>query len=291
MDDLKLYAKDESQVSSLVDTVYAFSTDIKMEFGLKKRGVLALKRGKVKQMDGLVLPSGDVMKQIDEEGYKYLGMLEIDKMMEEEMKSRTREEYFRRLRLILKLKLNGQNKIASINTWAASLLRYGAGVITWTVEELKSLDRKTRKLLTIHGVFHPRSDIDRLYVPRKGGGRGLIGYEDCIRAEENNAACYIKNAGEPLLLEVRRSGMIKTEDCKDKKHYKGVKVTETISTWTEKTMYVQFHRDVEERTDQEKRWLWLAKSDLKPETEALICATQDQALRTNYIKHRVDHTA
>ena len=55
MDDLKLYAKDESQVSSLVDTAYAFSTDIKMEFGLKKCGVLVLKRGKVKQMNGLVL--------------------------------------------------------------------------------------------------------------------------------------------------------------------------------------------------------------------------------------------
>ena len=36
-----------------------------------------------------------------------------------------------------------------------------------------------------------------------------------------------------LLLEVRRSGMIKTEDCKDKKHYKTVKVTETVSRWTE----------------------------------------------------------
>ena len=58
----------------------------------------------------------------------------------------------------------------------------------WTVEELKSLDSKTRKLLTIHGVFHPRSDIDRLYVPRKRGGRGLIGCEDCVRAEENIVA-------------------------------------------------------------------------------------------------------
>ena len=62
-----------------------------------------------------------------------------------------------------------------------------------------------------------------------------------------------KNAVEPLLLEVRRSGMVKTEDCMDKKHYKRVKVTETISRWTEKTMYGQFHRDVKARTDQEKR--------------------------------------
>ena len=82
-------------------------------------------------------------------------------------------------------------------------------------------------------MFHPRSDIDRLHVPRKRGGRGLIGCEDCVRAEENNVAWYIKNAVEPLLLEVRRSGMIKTEDCKDKNHYKRVKATETINRWTE----------------------------------------------------------
>ena len=56
-------------------------------------------------------------------------------------------------------------------------------------------------------------------------------------------------------------------------------------------MYGQFHTDVEERTDQEIRWLGLAKSDLKPETEALMCAAQEKALRTNYVMHRVDQTA
>ena len=35
----------------------------------------------------------------------------------------------------------------------------------------------------------------------------------------------------------------------------------------------------------------MAKSDLKPEKEALVCAAQEQALRINYIQHRVDHTA
>ena len=69
----------------------------------------------------------------------------------------------------------------------------------WTVEELKRLDRKTAKLLTMHGVFHPRSDTDRLYVSRKRGGRELIGCEDCVRAEENNVTWYIKNAAKPLL--------------------------------------------------------------------------------------------
>jgi hypothetical protein len=34
-------------------------------------------------------------------------------------------------------------------------------------EEIQKLDRKTRKMLTIHGQNHPRADIDRSYVPEK----------------------------------------------------------------------------------------------------------------------------
>ena len=37
-------------------------------------------------------------------------------------------------------------------------------------------------------------------------------------------------------------------------------------------------------------WRWLQKSDLKVETEALTCAAQEQAIRTNYIKFNVNKT-
>ena len=72
MDDLKLFAK------SLVNTVYKFSEDIGMEFGIEKCGVLVLKRRKVDKVKsrGLNLPNGKLMKTIDEERYKYLGILE-----------------------------------------------------------------------------------------------------------------------------------------------------------------------------------------------------------------------
>ena len=36
---------------------------------------------------------------------------------------------------------------------------------------------------------------------------------------------------------------------------------------------------------------WIAKGDLKGCTEALICSAQEQALRTNYTKFHIDHTA
>ena len=38
-DDLKLFAKSNAQIDSLVNTVYTFSEDIGMEFGIKKCGV------------------------------------------------------------------------------------------------------------------------------------------------------------------------------------------------------------------------------------------------------------
>ena len=35
-------------------------------------------------------------------------------------------------------------------------------------------------MFTIYGALHRKSDEDRLYIPRKNGGRGLISIEDCV---------------------------------------------------------------------------------------------------------------
>ena len=129
MDDLKLFGKSDDQIDSLIQTVFTFSEDIGMEFGLKKCGVVILKKGKLVKFDGIHLPNQEIMKEVDENGYTYLGILELDEIKEHEMKIKVTAEYKRRLRLILKSKLNGKNKIHAINTWAVALLRYGAGII------------------------------------------------------------------------------------------------------------------------------------------------------------------
>ena len=82
----------------------------------------------------------------------------MDEIKEHEMKIKVTAEYKKRLRL--KSKLNGKNKIQAINTWALALLRYGAGIFNWKVDELKKVDRTTRKILTMYGELHPKSDID-----------------------------------------------------------------------------------------------------------------------------------
>ena len=104
---------------------------------------------------------------------KYFCILKADDVKHKEMKEKMRTEYFRRVRKILKSKLNSNNMIQAINSRALSLIRYGAGIIKWTVEELKEVDRKTRKLLNIHRALQCTSQAndDRLYLKRKEGGR------------------------------------------------------------------------------------------------------------------------
>ena len=56
--------------------------------------------------------------------------------------------------------------------------------VRWANEELKILDKMTRKVLTMNGAFHSKRDVDRLYVSREDGGRGLISCEGYVRGEE-----------------------------------------------------------------------------------------------------------
>ena len=150
MGDLKLYGNSENEIKGLVSTVEVFSQDKDLEFGNKTCGVSIMNRGKVKSTDGIESPSVEKIKEIEEDGYKYLGILDYDRVEEQEMKDNFRNEYFRRAKLILKSKLNGGNKIMALNTWAVSILRYGAGILKWNKNELQEIDRKARKFMTVN---------------------------------------------------------------------------------------------------------------------------------------------
>ena len=67
--------------------------------------------------------------EVEKEGYTYLGIVELDKTKENEMKEETIKEYKPRFRLVLKSKLNGKNKITAINAWAVAVFRYGAEIL------------------------------------------------------------------------------------------------------------------------------------------------------------------
>ena len=108
-------------MDSLVQTVCGFSEDIGIEFGIEKCAMLAMEKGKVVKSVGTELPDGKVIKSLQKgESYRYLGILKVDKLLEEKMKLNLSKEYIRRLRKVLKSKLNGGNLVRGVITWAVS---------------------------------------------------------------------------------------------------------------------------------------------------------------------------
>ena len=76
------------------------------------------------------------------------------------------------------------------------------GIVNWH-QELQKLDRKTRKLLTIHGQHHPKADVDHFYIPRKQGGRGLVQLEAAHAVEITKLIEYVDRKEDPLIQVVR----------------------------------------------------------------------------------------
>ena len=109
----------------------------------------------------------DKIRTLEEkETYKYLGILEADTIKQVEIKDKIQKEYLRRTRKLLETKLSSRNPIKEINTWAVPLVGYSGPLVKWTREELKQMDQRTRKLMSMHKALYPRDDVDRLYVRR-----------------------------------------------------------------------------------------------------------------------------
>ncbi|XP_053147207.1 uncharacterized protein LOC128342972 [Hemicordylus capensis] len=288
MDDLKLYGRSQSGIESLLSTVCIFSSDIAMEFGLDMCAALIMNRGKIRKTEGIELPNGSNIKNLEEkEHYKYQSILQADNITYTEAKRKIGSEYIRRVRKILKSKLNGGNTIQAINTWAIPIIRYSAGIIDWTQAELETLDVKNRKIMTINHALHPCSDVDRLYLPRSSGGRGMLQVYQTVEEEKRGLEKYIKDSEEDALKMVNNEKLFNTNETKQA--YKKERVKNRAEKWKNKSLHGQYLHNITGISNiTTKTWQWLKNGNLKKETEGLILAAQEQALRTNAIRAKVE---
>ena len=277
MDDLKLYGRDEEEIKKLCAVVHKFSKDIGMEFGMDKCAVLEIKSGVQVSCNGIVLPDDKTMQEVEPEGYKYLGVLEGADIKMKDMKDKVRKEYLRRVKATAGSQLHAGNLLQAVNTWAVSVVRYTAGILDWSTRELEAIDTKTRKILAMNRALHIRSNVDRLYIKRKEGGRGLMSVEECVRAEEAALEEYVLSSEEWMLkvvAEGKEQGELqgdykKRMDRDRKERLKGM------------PLHGKFFREVEEVADP-RSWQWLKGGYLDKKNESYICAAQENALNTRY---------
>ena len=200
INDLKLYGNSEKEAERLTNTVRIFLKDIAMKFGISKCAHVTMKAGKFVSVGRMELSSGEVIPDLEsEKGYKYLGILEANDIMHTEIKDKIQKEYHKRVRQLISSKLNGGNTIRAVNSWAVSLVRYGAEILKWAKDELKVMDGKTRQKMTMNRMYHPQTDTARFYILRMESGRGILSIKDCAETEEQNLSLYLDLSEERLL--------------------------------------------------------------------------------------------
>ena len=99
-------------------------------------------------------------------------------MDEKLTKEKVQTKYLRKVKKIWQSEFNSRNKTTAHNCFAVAIFRPKVGIIDWTIDDIRNLDKRTRKIMTMTGSLHIRSDVDRLYVSRKDGGRGILSIED-----------------------------------------------------------------------------------------------------------------
>jgi low affinity Fe/Cu permease len=68
--------------------------------------------------------------------------------------------------MILKSEMKAKNKMTAIAALAVPVLRCRFGIVNWRLVEIRNIDRKTGKKLTMYKVHNPKTGIERLYVKK-----------------------------------------------------------------------------------------------------------------------------
>ena len=273
-------------------------------------------RGKLLKAKDITLDTITIIKDLEpEENYKYLGVTEGNRIQHFSMREKIWKECFRRVRSILRNGLNLRNRIDAINSLALPVVTYSFTIINWSLTEIKKVDTKIRKLLTMYRMHHPKSDVNRLYLSRNEGGRELVQLELPLKTSIIGMDTYLNNTNDWMLKLVKNHEENKhmysiTSDAK--KYLNEINLnTDNISknsTSTEKTRQIKAQAKNKNINELKEGWKdkplhgkypirasdpdvnfslthqWLASSGLKSETEGFIIAARTRAYQREIFK-------
>ena len=81
--------------------------------------------------------------------------------------------------------------------------------------------------------MHPKSDVDRLYIPRKDGGRGLIAIEDFAELGVRGLEVYVHGSEERLLQTARGD---RVDDLEAASVLEKAKKEKRLQDWEQKAL-------------------------------------------------------
>ena len=324
MDDVKGYCSSYVNVKKMVLLIERFSHDIGMSFGLGKCKVVNLKAGKYASLGGVELASGEVVEELKaDEVYKFLGVEELDGIRHDAVKAKAWASAKTKLRVLLESQLNSRNLFQAINECVTPILSYSFGVVHWLESDIKEIDVKVRKMLHMYRAFEIKSDIDRLYLPRRSGGRGLLSIWDVFQCTISRLAHYLANSQDDVIMVcakidssslysvqkkaqkfISTNGPQLPENLERKSLLAQARIVscvmrESIAVkralcYKEKPQHGAYMNLLEEhQLNLKKSFLWMNKCHIDPSLESYICAAQELALFTRYherhiLKSRLD---
>ena len=309
VDDFKLISNKISNAKQQLDIVTNYSKDIGMTFGVDKCAYINIEHGKRKSLGRDIYMNGVRIKELEEEEtYKYLGLHESVNFCNSMNKSNAIKEYNRRLRKIWSSELNAYNKVVATNTFAVPIITYSIGLLEWTNDEIRSLDKRTRKIMNMNNSLNKRSDVDRLYIKRSCGGRGLRNIEEeflskivrlcehliVIAPKSKYIEKVVKHENQSLftLNELINNDLDITNDNATTSHSSIVKSKlKSIKEkqWIEKPVHGYFPKTLaklKSDIDINQTWKWLQSSTLTSQVEGYIITLQDQEINTREARKR-----
>lgn len=311
MDDLKVYARTRGQVQSMTDTVRMMGAEMGLHFGLDKCATLSIMRGQVQDL-GSIGPDHSVIDSLAPgDQYKYLGLLELQDTLHEQMKKRMIAEYSGRVSSVLDSNLCAKDTVKAINTYAVPVLLYGFGIVKWTKKETDTMDVITRKLMTQRGMHHPKASVERMYIGRRKGGRGLLNLKQMHAQCMVSLARYMSDATTSTLRMLRYYHDEVMASCNSVTR-QAERYLRDVDCWSDNTLYSIGKEELKQKREVMRQdkvlqmplhgqywkrqdalevastvYTWMFSRHLKPTTEGTIIAAQDQALRTRNYEYAV----
>ena len=112
---------------------------------------------------------------------------------------RLSKTYVKRLRKIWSSYLNSKHKVQATNFWTVSIFRYFYSHLKWSRRDLELLDCKTRAFMRQYKSHRYGASVERVYLPRCKGGRGLQSLVHSWEREIILTAVYLVTSSDPHL--------------------------------------------------------------------------------------------